>query len=96
MDITLTEKEILEIALHHVLDTFEWEIGEGEFEIISLEIFGSRKNGTHRPDSDIDIKIHYAGDFSENAVFNILNGENQIFIEDLPLDFFPIEIINEF
>ena len=61
---------------------------DNELEIINLEVFGSRANGTHREDSDLDIRLEYKGEYREDDVFNGLNGVMRW--NGIAVDFFPI------
>lgn len=64
---------------------------DNELEIIKLELFGSRANGTHRENSDVDIKLEYKGDYREDDVFNGLHGVMRW--NGLIVDFFPVRIL---
>ena len=50
---------------------------------------GSRCRGLENPDSDIDIILHYDGDFKEDALFNILN-KFPIILESQIVDINPV------
>ena len=59
--------------------------------ITSLEVFGSKLTGTHRADSDLDIKIEYFDDIKECYVFNMLN-DLELEYNGWKIDFFPVKI----
>jgi predicted nucleotidyltransferase len=46
-----------------------------EAKIIDIEIGGSIKKGTQRPDSDIDIEVHYTGNISDKDLWYDLIGK---------------------
>lgn len=57
--------------------------------LVDMIAIGSRKSGTAREDSDLDILLEYQGDVKEDAVFNALNSE-PLEIMGVKVDFFPI------
>lgn len=82
-------QDIQDIILNHIADVFQGEFPEG-FQINGIGIIGSRANGTAREDSDLDVLLEYEGDISEDALYNMLNGENGLEIEGIKVDINPI------
>ena len=82
-----TEQDITDLVSQH----FNNLLGDDHLEIVGMKVIGSRTNGTAKNDSDIDVLLEYQGDMSEDALFNILNDEeNRLTIEGLPVDINPI------
>lgn len=83
------EEEIINMAFCHIDDLdCNFELEGLDFQIISLEVFGSRKQGTHREDSDLDIKIIYKGLSREDDLLNALNREeNKLYFDSIEVDF---------
>lgn len=57
--------------------------------VVDMMTIGSRKFGTAREDSDLDILLEYQGDVKEDTVFNELNS-TPLEIMGVKVDFFPI------
>ena len=57
--------------------------------IKGMALHGSRMRGDARKDSDLDVVVEYEGDFSEDALFNVLN-EVPTTIEGIKVDINPI------
>lgn len=93
MEMTIETKKQIENTVWDMLKTAMFEDEISYIEIKSLEVFGSRLTGTHREDSDLDIKIKYINDeIKEYEVFNMLN-DLELEYEGWKLDFFPIQVI---
>ena len=91
MKMTIETKKQIENTVYDMLKTAMFDDEIPYLEIKSLEVFGSRLEGTHREDSDLDIKIEYTDNIKESEVFNMLNtlGFNY---NGLVLDFFPVQV----
>lgn len=72
----------------HVLSEHESELKT--IRLVECVLSGSRCRGLEREDSDIDVVLEYRGDMRESHLFNLLNGENQIDINGIPIDINPI------
>ena len=82
-------EEIKEIAREYIEDV----IAESGFdaEVVDLAIYGSRRRGDAREDSDLDIVVEYSGNVSEDGLFNALNdAETQLEINGVKVDINPI------
>jgi len=61
--------------------------------VSALRPFGSRVIGSAKTKSDLDIYLKYSGSAKEDTVFNVLNSpDNRLFVEGIPVDFFPVKI----
>lgn len=88
----LCAKEIECIAIRHaftVLSELEGEAGK-TIRLVRCALSGSRCRGLESEDSDIDVVLEYRGNMQESCLFNLLNGENQIYIDGIPIDINPI------
>ena len=82
-------EEIKEIAREYI----EEVIAENGFDadVVDLAIYGSRRRGDARDDSDLDIVVEYSGNVSEDGLFNALNdAETQLEINGVKVDVNPI------
>ncbi len=61
-----------------------------EVNIKGVKLIGSRIAGSPRVDSDLDLLVEFEGDYSEDALFNILN-EEAFDINGIKLDINPIK-----
>ena len=91
MEMTIETKKQIENTVWDMLKTAMFEDEISYIEIKSLEVFGSRLTGTHREDSDLDIKIEYFDDIKECYVFNMLN-DLELEYNGWKIDFFPVKI----
>lgn len=80
----------VDLLLQHIHN----EIGEAEIDcdIKGIALVGSRITGTHSPESDLDVAIEYAGEADEDIVFEILNVQSPLIIDDMKVDFIPYSI----
>lgn len=79
--------EIADLVKNH----FNSLVGEDGIEIVDMSIIGSRVNGKANEDSDLDVLLEYKGNMKEDALFNILNDEeDRLYIEGIPVDINPI------
>jgi predicted nucleotidyltransferase len=92
----IKKSDILSDARRHIYDVME-DYNE-DFEIVGMAVIGSRVEGKHRPDSDIDVVVEYRGDVREDHAFNILNNSNpaeydipRLKILGIPIDINPIK-----
>lgn len=60
-----------------------------DVEVVGVKLIGSRIAGSPRVDSDLDLLVEYKGDYSEDALFNLLNSEEWEF-NGVKLDINPI------
>ena len=69
-----------------------------DISIEKIDIIGSRRSGTHRPDSDLDVLLVYSGDLKEYEVHNFFNGDPEVIdmlnVVDLPVDIFVQQVCN--
>jgi len=82
-------EELKEIAREYIEDV----IAESGFdaEVVDLAIYGSRRRGDGRDDSDLDIVVEYSGNAREDDLFNALNdAETQLEIDGVKVDINPI------
>ena len=82
-------EELKEIAREYIEDI----IAESGFdaEVVDLAIYGSRRRGDGRDDSDLDIVVEYSGYAREDDLFNALNdAETQLEIDGVKVDINPI------
>ena len=82
-------EELKEIAREYIEDV----IAESGFdaEVVDLAIYGSRRRGDAREDSDLDIVVEYRGKEREDDLFNALNDvETQLEIGGVKVDINPI------
>lgn len=86
----LTPSIILNDVLAYIDNCVE-TLNHSEFQFKKLCIVGSRLNGTHKEDSDLDIALSYSGDLREDDCFNLLN-ENPLIIEGIRVDFSPYSL----
>lgn len=73
-------------------------IMDGDLDIDEIfEVFphGSRIRGTAKETSDLDAVIFYAGAGREDGLFNILNDDDGLQIEDIKVDINPIQVSND-
>lgn len=63
---------------------------DNNLEIDRIELFGSRVTASHKPTSDLDVKVFFRGDYREDDVFNGLH--NTLSIDGVLVDFFPVKI----
>ena len=87
----LKEKQIIESTIHSILYSHMMNEEIEFLDINTLEVFGSRLTGTHRKDSDLDIRIEYFDDIKESDVFNMLNGL-ELEYDGIKVDFFPVKV----
>ncbi|WP_176397812.1 nucleotidyltransferase family protein [Bacillus cereus] len=57
-----------------------------DLSILGIYLVGSRINGTHREDSDLDVVIVYEGDIKEERLSIVLNS-NILYYDGLAFDF---------
>ena len=88
---TNEEKVIIEDTIQSILYSYMMDDEIECLEINKIEVFGSRLHGTHRADSDLDIKIEYFDDIKECYVFNMLN-DLELEYNGWKIDFFPVKI----
>lgn len=64
--------------------------------VIELWAHGSRMRGDFRPDSDIDVVVFYDGKTREDALFDVLNeDQDRITIEGHRVDLNPVKVRNQ-
>ncbi|QCJ45415.1 hypothetical protein FAY30_26035 (plasmid) [Bacillus sp. S3] len=84
---TLNIFDIHGAVMSHIEGCF-LSLGPSEFQPTMICIVGSRLNGTHSGESDLDIAIAYRGTLREDDCFNGLM-EEPLFFEDIKVDFIP-------
>lgn len=87
----LCVRNIESMVIRHatqLLSEFESELKT--IRLVGCVLSGSRCRGLESEDSDIDVVLEYRGDIKESVLFNLLNGENQININGVPVDINPI------
>jgi len=88
-----TENGIKDIVAEYIMYKMIEEAGysEDDFNIKAIELNGSRKRGTARDDSDLDVVVEFEGDnLREDDLFNLLNDDDRLYIEDIAVDINPI------
>ena len=88
-----TENRIKDIIVEYIMYKMIEEAGysEDDFNIKAIELNGSRKRGQARDDSDLDVVVEFEGDdLREDDLFNLLNGDDRLYIEDIAVDINPI------
>ena len=85
---TYSTDEINSMARSYIQEKLE-ENGIYDVTIKGLELTGSRKSGTARVDSDLDVVVEFEGDIREDDLFDILN-EDPMYIDDVQVDINPI------
>lgn len=83
-----TDDEVLSLVRSDIEEKLA-DAGIDGVTINGMAIHGSRKRGDARVDSDLDVVVEYDGDFSEDALFDILN-EKPLEIEGIRIDINPI------
>lgn len=63
-------------------------------EVLDIALHGSRKDGGFRPDSDLDVIVHYRGTGNgryekEDHIWNMLNDSPKCEVEGVTVDFWP-------
>jgi hypothetical protein len=72
----------------------EYGYGDEDIEIDSIYLHGSRKRGTAKTDSDLDVVLFYNGEADDVGLFNDLN-ENRLNIDGIEIDVNPINLADE-
>ena len=72
----------------------EYGYGDEDIEIDSIYLHGSRKRGTAKTDSDLDVVLFYTGEADDVGLFNDLN-ENRLNIDGIEIDVNPINLADE-
>lgn len=72
----------------------EYGYGDEDIEIDSLYLHGSRKRGTAKDTSDLDVVLFYTGEANDIDLFNSLN-ENRLNIDGIEIDVNPINLADE-
>ena len=83
-----TEGEVLSAVREDIERKLE-EAGMEDVAIKGMALHGSRLRGDARKDSDLDVVVEYAGDISEDGLFNVLN-EEPLELEGIRVDINPI------
>lgn len=73
---------------HEILSHIEGMLDGLDVQLNKVAIIGSRMNGNHRDESDLDIAVEYSGEEREDDVFNNLM-EEELYIEGIKVDFLP-------
>jgi hypothetical protein len=83
---------ILNDVMSHLESCFG-SLPESEFQLKMLCIVGSRLNGTHTENSDLDIALSYKGSLREDDSFNeLMDSECHLYIEGINVDFIPYNL----
>lgn len=90
-----SEDEIKEMVLDQVHERLrDAGIDDSEFNVKAVAIYGSRRRGTARKRSDLDVVIEYTGSMREDDAFDIINDKNyeygNIAIDSIKVDVNPI------
>ena len=87
-----TTTEIKDLTRNYAEDILR-ENGYDGIDIKDIEIHGSRKRGTAKTNSDLDVVIQYDGDIREDDFFNMLNdnGDDNLYIDGIRVDINPIQ-----
>lgn len=87
----LSAKAIEDMVISHAKRLLN-ELGDAGkmVQLVGCVLSGSRCRGLESEGSDIDVVLEYRGDMKEYCLFNLLNGENQIKIGNIPVDINPI------
>ena len=87
-----SENEIKQLTTEYIKQALiDANENPDDLNILSMNIYGSRKRGTAKEDSDLDIVFEYEGDFREDDLFNLLNDtEEPLMFEDIKVDLNPI------
>lgn len=81
-------KEIKDIVRYYIKELLGDDI---DIEIVDIFLCGSRIRQTARDDSDLDVKVFYNGNIKEDALFNILNdNDDRLVIDGVLVDMNPI------
>ena len=89
-----SENEIKDNIYRYIQEKLEENgIDPRDINIVASDIHGSRKRGTAKVDSDLDVVFQYKGDLREDDLFNILNdnGDNNLYIDGIKVDLNPIQ-----
>ena len=87
----LSASEIESIIKEYIVEILKEN--EIDIEILDAVIYGSRSRGLENTNSDLDVVVEYKGNFKEDALFNILNDEdNKYYFSDIPVDINPISL----
>lgn len=89
-----SENEIKDNVYRYIQEKLEENgIDPRDINIVASDIHGSRKRGTAKVDSDLDVVFQYKGDLREDDLFNILNdnGDNNLYIDGIKVDLNPIQ-----
>jgi predicted nucleotidyltransferase len=83
---------ILNDVRNHI-DCCIGSLPESEFQLKMFCIVGSRLNGTHTENSDLDIALSYKGSLREDDCFNeLMDSECPLYIEGIKVDFIPYNL----
>ena len=87
-----SENEIKQMAMDYIREALiNVDENPDDLEIVDMNLYGSRRRGTAREDSDLDIVFEYKGDFREDDLFNILNDDEEpLMFDNVVVDFNPI------
>ena len=83
-----SRKEIKSIVNNYIQEKLI-DNGIDGIEIKDSEIIGSRNRGNAKKSSDLDVVVEYSGDYSEDALFDVLN-EDPLEIDGIKIDINPI------
>lgn len=87
-----SENEIKQMAINYIREALLYaDEDPDDLEIVDMNIYGSRRRGTAKENSDLDIVFEYKGNFREDDLFNLLNDEEEpLMFDDVVVDFNPI------
>lgn len=86
-------KEIKDIVRYYIEELLGNDI---YIEIVDMFLCGSRIRQTARDDSDLDVKIFYNGNIKEDALFNLLNdNDDRLVIDGVFVDMNPIWVSDD-